>query len=209
MHHRSVFRRDFTLQTRKIPTVNRSTFLRIVVAIIATASFASAQPIRAADPVVVMTTNLGTIEIQLDPKDAPITTANFLSYVDKKFYDGTVFHRVVAGFVAQGGGFTPDGQQKPTDPPIKNEATNGLHNTRGTISMARTGDPDSATSQFFLNFVDNSTGKLDPGGFSPEGYAVFGKIIKGDDVLTKMEALAGPGDGPPTSPIILISARRK
>jgi peptidyl-prolyl cis-trans isomerase A (cyclophilin A) len=156
-----------------------------------------------------MKTNLGTIEIQLDPKHAPITTKNFLSYVDKKFYDNTIFHRVVRGFVAQGGGFTPDGQEKATDAPITNEATNGLHNTRGTISMARTNDPNSATSQFFLNFVDNSTGKLDPGGFSPEGYAVFGKIIKGDDVLTKMEGLAGPGDGPPTSEILLISVRRK
>jgi peptidyl-prolyl cis-trans isomerase A (cyclophilin A) len=189
--------------------VNRSTFLRIVIAIITVASFAWAQPVKAADPVVVLKTNLGDIEIQLDPKNAPITTANFLAYVDKKFYDGTIFHRVVRGFVAQGGGFTADGQEKPTDAPIVNEATNGLHNVRGTISMARTNDPNSATSQFFLNFVDNSTGKLDPGGFSPEGYAVFGKIIKGMDILDKMEALAGPGDGPPTSQILLISARRK
>jgi peptidyl-prolyl cis-trans isomerase A (cyclophilin A) len=189
--------------------MNRSTFLRIVVAIITVASFAWAQPVRAADPVVVMKTSLGVIEIQLDPKNAPITTANFLAYVDKKFYDGTVFHRVVRGFVAQGGGMTADGTEKQTDAPIINEASNGLHNVRGTISMARTNDPNSATSQFFLNFVDNSTGKLDPGGFSPEGYAVFGKIIKGTDVLDKMEALAGPGDGPPTQPILLISARRK
>ena len=189
--------------------MSRSTFLRIVVAIITASSFAWAQPVKAADPVVVMKTNLGTIEIQLDPKNAPVTTANFLAYVDKKFYDGTIFHRVVRGFVAQGGGFTADGQQKETNPPIKNEAANGLHNVRGTISMARTDDPNSATSQFFLNFVDNSTGKLDPGGFSPDGYAVFGKITKGLDVLDKMEALAGPGDGPPTQQILLISARRK
>lgn len=147
--------------------MTRSTFLRIVVGITAVASFAWAQPVKAADPVVVMKTNLGTIEITLDPKSAPITTANFLAYVDKKFYDGTVFHRVVRGFVAQGGGFTPDGQQKPTAAPIKNEASNGLHNVRGTISMARTSDPDSATSQFFLNFVDNSTGKLDPAASAP------------------------------------------
>jgi len=190
-------------------SVNRSTFLQVIAAIVFAASFAWAQPAKAADPVVVFKTSMGTIEIQLDPKNAPITTANFLAYVDKKFYDGTVFHRVVRGFVAQGGGFTPDGQQKPTAAPIKNEATNGLHNVRGTISMARTSDPDSATSQFFLNFVDNSTGKLDPGGFSPEGYAVFGKITKGLDVLDKMEALAGPGDGPPTQEILLISAKRK
>src|SRR5271154_5673277 len=113
-------------------SVNRSTFLRVVVAIIITAaSFAWAQPVKAADPVVVLKTSLGDIEIQLDPKNAPISTANFLAYVDKKFYDGTVFHRVVRGFVAQGGGMTADGQEKQTSLPIKNEATNGLHNVRG------------------------------------------------------------------------------
>jgi peptidyl-prolyl cis-trans isomerase A (cyclophilin A) len=190
-------------------TMTRSTFLRIVIAIVTVSSLAWAQSARADDPVIVMKTSEGIIEIQLDPEHAPITTANFLAYVDKKFYDGTVFHRVVRGFVAQGGGMTADGTEKQTDPPIKNEATNGLHNVRGTISMARTNDPDSATSQFFLNFVDNSTGKLDPGGFSPEGYAVFGHITKGLDVLDKLEGLAGPGDGPPTVPITIISVRRK
>ena len=189
--------------------VKPSTFLRIVVAIIAVAPFAWAQSVKAADPVVVMKTNEGTIEITLDPTHAPISTANFLSYVDKKFYDGLLIYRDVKGFVAQGGGLSPQGSGKPEDAPIKNEAKNGLHNTRGTISMARTNDPNSATTQFFLNFVDNSTGKLDPGGFSPEGYAVFGKITKGLDVLDKMEALAGPGDGPPTQEILLISAKRK
>jgi len=189
--------------------MNRSTFLRVIASFVLAASFAWAQPVKADDPVVVLKTSLGDIEIQLDPTHAPITTANFLAYVDKKFYDGTIFHRVVRGFVAQGGGMTADGTEKPTDTPIKNEAANGLHNVRGTISMARTSDPDSATSQFFLNFVDNSTGKLDPGGYSPEGYAVFGKIVKGMDVLDKMEALAGPGDGPPTQQILIISARRK
>ena len=189
--------------------MNRSSFIAVF-ALLTAAAFLCAQPAHAADaPVVILKTSLGEIDIQLDPKNAPITTANFLAYVDKKFYDGTIFHRVVRGFVAQGGGFTPDMQEKPTDAPIKNEAANGLHNVRGTISMARTNDPDSATSQFFLNFVDNSTGKLDPGGFSPDGYAVFGKITKGLDVLDKMEALAGPGDGPPTQPIVLITARRK
>jgi peptidyl-prolyl cis-trans isomerase A (cyclophilin A) len=189
--------------------VNRSTFFKVLAALVITLSVAWAQPAKAADPVVVIKTNLGEIDIQLDPTHAPISTANFLSYVNKKFYDGTIFHRVVRGFVAQGGGMTPDGTEKATAAPIKNEATNGLHNTRGTISMARTQDPDSATSQFFLNFVDNSTGKLDPGGYSPEGYAVFGKITKGLDILDKMEALAGSGDGPPTSQILLISATVK
>jgi peptidyl-prolyl cis-trans isomerase A (cyclophilin A) len=189
-------------------SMNRFNFLRIVVAITAFASFAWAQPVQAADPVVVFKTSLGDIEIQLDPKKAPITTANFLAYVDKKFYDGTIFHRVIPGFVDQGGGFTADMQQKPTDAPIKNEATNGLHNVRGSISMARTNDPDSATSQFFLNLVDNS-GKLDPGGVSPEGYAVFGKITKGIDVIDKIAAIpTGPGDVP-TTQIVVLSARRK
>jgi peptidyl-prolyl cis-trans isomerase A (cyclophilin A) len=199
--------------------VNRSTFLRLVASFIAAASFAWAQPLHADDPVVVLKTSLGDIEIQLDPTHAPITTANFLKYVDEKFYDGVVFHRVVSGFVAQGGGMTTDGVEKPTHAPIKNEANNGLHNNRGTISMARTSDPDSATSQFFLNFSDNISGghtqqgmpavDLDAGGVSPEGYAVFGKIIKGLDVLDKIQALAGPGDGPPTQQILIISARRK
>jgi len=206
---RPLFARDIGAKLPEMSNMTRSTFIRIVVAISTVASLAWAQPVKAADPVVVLKTSLGTIEITLDPKNAPVTTANFLAYVDKKFYDGTIFHRVVKGFVAQGGGFTADGQQKETAAPIKNEAANGLHNVRGTISMARTSDPDSATSQFFLNFVDNSTGKLDPGGFSPDGYAVFGKITKGLDVLDKIEALAGPGDGPPTQPILIISARRK
>ena len=189
--------------------MKRSTFLHLIASLAITAAVAWAQPAQAADPVVVLKTNLGEIDIQLDPTHAPVTTANFLSYVNSKFYDGTIFHRVVKGFVAQGGGFTADMQQKQTNAPIINEATNGLHNVRGTISMARTSDPNSATSQFFLNFVDNSAGKLDPGGFSPEGYAVFGKITKGLDVLDKMEALAGPGDGPPTQQILLVSARVK
>jgi len=209
---RNLFPRDIGGRRSEIGIVNRSTFLRIVVATFAvtvTAAWAQDAKPAKADPVVVMKTSEGTIEITLDPKNAPVTTANFLAYVDKKFYDGTIFHRVVKGFVAQGGGFSADMQQKQTDAPIINEATNGLHNTRGTISMARTSDPNSATSQFFLNFVDNSAGKLDPGGFSPEGYAVFGKITKGMDVLDKLEALAGPGDGPPTKQIVIISARRK
>ena len=189
-------------------TVKRSTFLQVVASCVLVATFAWAGPAQASDPVVVMKTSEGTIEIQLDPKNAPISTANFLSYVDKKFYDGTIFHRVIPGFVDQGGGFTVDMQEKPTDPPIKNEASNGLHNARGTISMARTNDPDSATSQFFLNLVDNSS-KLDPGGVSPDGYAVFGKITKGLDVMDKIAAIpTGPGDVP-TKTIVVISARRK
>jgi peptidyl-prolyl cis-trans isomerase A (cyclophilin A) len=189
--------------------VNRSTFLRIVIATLTTATFAWAQPVRAADPVVVMKTSEGTIEITLDPTHAPISTANFLSYVDKKFYDGLLIYRDVKGFVAQGGGLSPAGSGKPEDAPIKDEAQNGLHNSRGTISMARTNDPNSATTQFFLNFVDNS-GSLDPNPMSPDGYAVFGKITKGMDVLDKIESLGGNDPmGGPSRTITIISVRRK
>ncbi len=149
------------------------------------------------------------MEITLDPKNAPITTANFLSYVDKKFYDGLFIYRDVKGFVAQGGGINPQGSGKPESAPIQNEAKNGLHNTRGTISMARTQDPNSATTQFFLNFVDNSS-SLDPNPMSPDGYAVFGKITKGLDVLDKIEALGGSDPmGGPSKTITIISVRRK
>ncbi len=189
--------------------VNRSTFTCIAVAFIAVISLAWAQPVQAADPVVVMKTREGTIEITLDPTHAPISTANFLAYVDKKFYDGLLIYRDVKGFVAQGGGLSPAGSGKPEDAPIKDEAQNGLHNTRGTISMARTNDPNSATTQFFLNFVDNS-GSLDPNPMSPDGYAVFGKITKGLDVLDKIESLGGTDPmGGPSRTITIISVRRK
>ena len=152
---------------------------------------------------------MGTITIQLDAKHAPLSTANFLSYVDSKFYDGTIFHRIIPGFMVQGGGFTSDMTEKPTSQPIHNESTNGLKNLRGTISMARTNDPDSATSQFFLNLVDNPA--LDPAG--GPGYAVFGKIIGGLDVLDKMAqaptTTKGSYENVPVDAITLISARRK
>ncbi len=136
--------------------MNRSTFLPILCSLVVGASLAWSQPLRAADPVVALKTNVGEIDIQLDPTHAPITTKNFLHYVNEKFYDGLLIYRDVKGFVAQGGGLSPQGSGKQEDPPIKNESHNGLSNVRGTISMARTSDPDSATTQFFLNFVDNS-----------------------------------------------------
>jgi len=189
--------------------MTRSTFLRIVFTTFSIATFAGAQPLKAADPVVVMKTTEGDIEITLDAKNAPITTANFLKYVDEKFYDGLFIYRDVKGFVAQGGGVSPAGSGKPEHAPIADEAKNGLHNTRGTISMARTNDPNSATTQFFLNFVDNST-SLDPNPMSPDGYAVFGKITKGLDVLDKIEALGGTDPmGPPSKTITIVSVRRK
>ena len=130
-----------------------------------------------------MTTSAGTLRIELDDAKAPATVANFLSYVAKGHYDGTIFHRVIKGFMIQGGGFTPDMQQKPTDAPIENEAKNGLKNDAYTIAMARTNDPHSATAQFFINVVDNAF--LNHTSPSPQGwgYAVFGKVVKGQDVV--------------------------
>ncbi len=133
-----------------------------------------------------MDTDLGTMELELDEKKAPATVANFVDYARGGHYNGTVFHRVIDGFMIQGGGFTADMEQKPTKAPIRNEAMNGLRNERGTIAMARTMVVDSATSQFFINLVDNAF--LDfrnptPSGF---GYAVFGKVVKGMDVVDKI-----------------------
>lgn len=141
------------------------------------------------NPVVLMETSLGNVKIELDQAKAPISVKNFLSYVDEKFYDGTIFHRVIANFMIQGGGFTADMQQKPTKAPIKNEAGNGLSNKRGTLAMARTMVVDSATAQFFINVVDNDF--LDHRDNSPQGfgYAVFGRVIEGMDVVDKIKAV--------------------
>jgi peptidyl-prolyl cis-trans isomerase A (cyclophilin A) len=130
---------------------------------------------------------MGNVKIELFAKDAPISVQNFLAYVKSGFYKGTIFHRVIPGFMAQGGGLTAELQPKPGDmAPIKNEADNGLKNDRGTIAMARTGAPDSATSQFFINVVNNDRlNRPNPDGF---GYAVFGKVIEGMDVVDKMVA---------------------
>lgn len=140
-------------------------------------------------PVVVMETNMGNVEIELDAEKAPISVKNFLRYVDEGFYSGTIFHRVIKDFMIQGGGFTKDMSQKPTHEQIKNEATNGLKNTRGTLAMARTSVVDSATAQFFINTVDNSFlnhTSPDPRGY---GYAVFGRVTSGMDVVDKIRAV--------------------
>jgi cyclophilin family peptidyl-prolyl cis-trans isomerase len=147
---------------------------------------------RAANPVVVIETSKGTIKVELNPDKAPATVKNFLGYVEDKFYDGTIFHRVMGkendkkDFMIQGGGFTEEHKEKKTKPPIKNEAGKGLSNKRGTIAMARTDDPDSATAQFYINVADNDF--LDKSNDSP-GYAVFGKVIEGMDVVDKIKAV--------------------
>ncbi|TCV93646.1 peptidylprolyl isomerase A [Biostraticola tofi] len=157
---------------------------------------------------VLLTTSAGNIELALDNQKAPVSSQNFVEYVNSGFYNNTIFHRVIPGFMVQGGGFTEDMSQKQTRPPIKNEADNGLRNTRGTISMARTADKDSATSQFFLNVADNAF--LDHGQ-RDFGYAVFGKIVKGIDVVDKIAQVptknVGPYQNVPVKPIVILSAK--
>jgi peptidyl-prolyl cis-trans isomerase B (cyclophilin B) len=158
------------------------------------------------NPSVVITTSSGTIKAELFEDKAPITVKNFLAYVDEKFYDNTVFHRVIATFMIQGGGFEPGMKQKKTKAAIKNESSNGVSNARGTLAMARTNDPDSATAQFFINTVDNKF--LD----KPPGYCVFGKVTEGLDVLDKIKAVktgnkAGHSDVP-VQDVVIQSVRR-
>ncbi len=167
---------------------------------------------RAANPVVVMDTSMGPITIELFEDKAPVTVKNFLNYVDKKHYDGTIFHRVISDFMIQGGGFEPGMKQKATDKPIKNESGNGLSNTRGTIAMARTSDPDSATAQFYINVVDNAP--LDKAkARDGVGYCVFGKVIEGMDVVDKIRAVKTDSKGGhqnvPIQDVTIKSVRRK
>jgi cyclophilin family peptidyl-prolyl cis-trans isomerase len=140
---------------------------------------------RADNPIVLISTSMGDIKVELDPDKAPITVKNFLSYVDDKHYDNTLFHRVISGFMIQGGGYEPGGKEKQRRGPIKNESANGLSNQRGTIAMARTSAPNSATAQFFINVADNL--RLDRAN-SPDrvGYCVFGKVIDGMDVVDEI-----------------------
>ena len=143
-----------------------------------------------------MDTNHGTIMLELDAENAPNTVANFLTYAKEGFYDGTIFHRVISNFMIQGGGFTEDMNQKTTHDPIQNEANNGLKNDNGTIAMARTGDPHSATAQFFINVKDNDF--LNFSSETPQGwgYAVFGKVTEGMDVVEKIKAAPTTTKGP-------------
>jgi len=159
-------------------------------------------------PTVVLETTLGTVKIVLDKDKAPITVDNFLKYVRAKHYDGTIFHRVMPNFMAQGGGMDVQLTEKMVRPPIRNEAANGLHNARGTIAMARTNEPNSATAQFFINVRDNF--KLDYG-MTGAGYAVFGQVVEGMDVVDAMVAVPTTSKGPhgnlPMIPIVIKSAR--
>ena len=159
-----------------------------------------------------LTTSMGPITLELDEAKAPQSVANFLKYVDSGHYDGTIFHRVIDGFMIQGGGMTQDMQQKPTGAPIKNESTNGLKNANYTVAMARTGVRDSATSQFFINVKDNAF--LDYSGESPNGwgYAVFGRVVEGKDVVDKIRKVptgnSGGHQDVPREPVVIEKAER-
>lgn len=161
-----------------------------------------------ADPHVLLTTSAGNIELELNSQKAPVSVKNFVDYVNSAFYNNTTFHRVIPGFMIQGGGFNEQIQQKKPNPPIKNEADNGLRNTRGTIAMARTTDKDSATSQFFINVANNAF--LDHGQ-RDFGYAVFGKVVKGMDVVDKISQVpthdVGLYQNVPVKPVVILSAK--
>lgn len=181
----------------------------LALASIALAAIFSVAPAQAQDaPKVKLATSMGDIVVQLDAAKAPKSVENFLAYVKDKAYDGTIFHRVIDGFMIQGGGFTADMAQKPTKAPIPLEASNGLKNDAYTIAMARTGNPNSATSQFFINVKDNAM--LNAPSPDGHGYAVFGKVVEGKDVVDKIKGVATSNKGPhqnvPNTPVTINSA---
>jgi len=165
----------------------------------------------AADPQVELRTSMGTIVLELDREKAPQSVDNFLQYVKSGHYDGTIFHRVIPGFMVQGGGFTPDMQEKPTRGRIKNEAGNGLRNATGTVAMARTPDPHSASAQWFINVSDNGFLDFKAPTESGYGYAVFGKVVKGMDVVNRIVAVPtgrkGPHENVPAKPVVIERAQ--
>ena len=181
----------------------------LALASIAAAATIFVAPVQAQTaPRVKLATSLGDIVVELNPAKAPKTVENFLKYVADKHYDGTIFHRVIDGFMIQGGGFTADMVQKPMRPPIPLEAANGLKNDTYTIAMARTNVPDSATAQFFINVKDNAMlNAPQPDG---HGYAVFGKVVSGTEVVDKIKAVPTGNKGPfqnvPTTPVVITSA---
>ena len=178
-----------------------------------TGLMAHADDVTPVNPVVVITTNKGVIELELYPEKAPLTVANFLAYVDDKAYDGTIFHRVIKGFMIQGGGFKADMSRKPTKAPVKNEADNDVKNDRGTIAMARTGVVDSATNQFFINHKNNDMLNHRNKTQAGWGYCAFGKVTKGMDVVDAIAAVrTGNKDGygdVPVETVTIQSIRRK
>jgi cyclophilin family peptidyl-prolyl cis-trans isomerase len=190
--------------------MNLSIAVAFIVLAMVGAGAADAQGQAKANPRVVLETTKGKIVIELYPEKAPKTVDNFLQYVSSGFYNGVIFHRVIPGFMIQGGGFNPDMTQKPTKGSIQNEADNGLRNERGTLAMARTGDPHSASAQWFINVADNRslnhTGKSQQGW----GYAVFGKVVEGMDVVDAIVGVRTTQKGPygdvPVEPIVITKA---
>lgn len=187
-------------------------FKKILIAattVLFAANLMAAQPAAGNKPHVLLHTSNGDIELELDGDKAPVSTKNFLAYVDKGYYNNTIFHRVIPNFMIQGGGFTQQMQEKPTQAPIKNEAENGLDNVRGTIAMARTSVVNSATSQFFINHRDNDSLNHTSSDF---GYAVFGKVVKGMDVvdiIANSNTTTKSGmQNVPVDPVIILSAKR-
>lgn len=177
--------------------------------LLSTSTWANQVNAKSENPHVLLSTNVGDIELELYPQKAPVSVENFLNYVNSGFYNNTIFHRVISNFMIQGGGFTEDMTQKPTQPSIKNEADNGLRNDRGTIAMARTFDVNSATSQFFINVKNNDYLNHSQRDF---GYAVFGKVVSGMDVVdkiadTRTTLRMGSSDVPVQS-IIILSAKQ-
>ncbi len=189
----------------------RITFVATLVLLAAVAP-GDAQETAKGNPQVVLETSKGKIVLELYADKAPVTVKNFLAYVDAKFYDGTIFHRVIPNFMIQGGGFTADMNQKPTNDPIQNEADNGLKNQRGTIAMARTNVPHSATSQFFINSVNNDFLNFKSKSARGWGYAVFGKVVEGLEVVDAISAVKTGTSGRfrdvPAEPLVIQSARR-
>lgn len=166
----------------------------------------------ASHPTVLIKTTLGDIKVELDEAKAPKTVKNFLIYVDEGHYNGTIFHRVIDGFMIQGGGFTKDMKQKPVHKPVPIESDNGLKNVRGTIAMARTSDPNSATAQFFINVVDSPFLDFRDKNIRDYGYTVFGKVIEGMDTVDKIRKVktstTPPHENVPVEPVVIISSER-
>ncbi len=180
--------------------------LSLAILLTSSQAFAAAKP----SPAVQLDTNMGTIVLRLDAAKAPVTVENFINYVKSGHYDGTIFHRVIKDFMIQGGGMTADMKEKPTQKPIKNEASNGLNNDKYTVSMARTSDPNSATAQFFINVKDNDFLNYSAPTAQGYGYAVFGKVIKGQDVVDKIKGVATANRGMhgdvPKKPVVIEKA---
>ncbi|GGK54182.1 peptidylprolyl isomerase [Amphritea balenae] len=185
-------------------------FKKIFVSLLLSFSLIQAAAAEQTNPVVVMTTSEGVIELEMMPEQAPKTVANFLKYVDNGFFEGTIFHRVIKDFMIQGGGFTMHMDRKETLPPVQNESGNGLQNLTGTIAMARTQDPHSASSQFFINLKDNH---FLNGTSMKAGYAVFGRVSSGMDIVTKIGATETGTRGAyrdvPAKPILIQSVKLK